>query len=181
MTASIGFPVTILLTSPGHAASAAPPVPAAPQTRAPETPAPDSPAPKIGSSFTPLTRQVHALGLMLRRYAYYWTKLAGAVLLIAAWVAGFVWIGDSWWQLASAAVLAVIMTQTAFLGHDAAHRQIFKSGKWNDWISLIIANLLVGISYGWWQKKHTRHHANPNKDGYDPDIALTAIAFTPAR
>ena len=116
---------------------------------------------------------------MRRRYGYYWTKLVGAVLLIAAWVAGFVWIGDSWWQLASAAVLAVIMTQTAFLGHDAAHRQMFKSGRWNDWISLIIANLLVGISYGWWQSKHTRHHANPNKVGADPDIALTAIAMTP--
>ena len=71
------------------------------------------------------------------------------------------------------------MTQIAFLGHDAAHRQIFRSGRWNDWVSLIIANLLVGISYGWWQSKHNRHHANPNKEGADPDIALAAIAFTP--
>ena len=177
--------MTILLTRPDPAVSAAPPVPAAPEipapeTPRPETPAPETPAPKIGSSFTALTRQVHESGLMRRRYGYYWTKLAGAVLLIAAWVAAFLWIGDSWWQLASAAVLAVIMTQTAFLGHDAAHRQMFKSGKWNDWISLIIANLLVGLSYGWWQSKHTRHHANPNKDGADPDIALTAIAMTPA-
>ena len=57
---------------------------------------------------------------------------------------------------------------------------MFKSGRWNDWVSLIIANLLVGISYGWWQSKHTRHHANPNKEGADPDIALPAIAMTPA-
>ena len=74
-----------------------------------------------------------------------------------------------------------MMTQIAFLGHDAAHRQIFKSGRWNDWISLIIANLLVGISYGWWQSKHNRHHANPNKEGADPDIALATIALTPER
>jgi fatty acid desaturase len=40
---------------------------------------------------------------------------------------------------------------------------------------------LVGISYGWWQSKHNRHHANPNKVGADPDIALPAIAFTPER
>jgi hypothetical protein len=73
------------------------------------------------------------------------------------------------------------MTQISFLGHDAAHRQIFRSGRWNDWVSLIIANLLVGMSYGWWQSKHNRHHANPNKVGADPDIALTAIAFTPER
>ena len=118
---------------------------------------------------------------MRRRYGYYWAKLVGALLVLAAWVVGFLWIGDSWWQLASGAVLAVVMTQVAFLGHDAAHRQMFKSGGWNDWVSLIVANLFVGISYGWWQSKHTRHHANPNKDGYDPDIALTAVAFTPER
>jgi fatty acid desaturase len=43
------------------------------------------------------------------------------------------------------------------------------------------ANLLVGISYGWWQREHNRHHANPNKVGVDPDIALTALALTPAQ
>jgi hypothetical protein len=29
---------------------------------------------------------------------------------------------------------------------------------------------LVGISYGWWMNKHSRHHANPNKIGKAPDI-----------
>jgi fatty acid desaturase len=136
---------------------------------------------KAGSSFTALTRSIHEMGLMRRRYGYYWAKLIGAVLILAAWVVGFILMGDSWWQLASAGILAVLMTQISFLGHDAAHRQIFKSGRWNDWVSLIIANLLVGISYGWWQSKHNRHHANPNKEGADPDIALAAIAMTPAR
>ena len=117
---------------------------------------------------------------MRRRYGYYWAKLIGAVLALTAWVFAFVWLGDSWLQLISAAVLGVLMTQIAFLGHDAAHRQMFKSGRWNDWVSLIVANLLVGISYGWWQSKHTRHHARPNVEGVDPDIALSAIAMTPA-
>jgi len=132
-----------------------------------------------GSTFTALTRQVHELGLMRRRYGYYWTKLIGVVAVLAGWLAAFLWIGDSWWQLAMAAALAVIMARAAFLGHDAAHRQMFKSGKWNDWVSLILTNLLVGISYGWWQGKHSRHHAAPNKEGSDPDIALRAIAITP--
>ena len=72
-----------------------------------------------------------------------------------------------------------VLTQVAMLGHDAAHRQIFRSGRWNDWTSLIIGNLFVGMSYGWWQHKHTRHHANPNKIGTDPDIELPVISFTP--
>jgi fatty acid desaturase len=136
-------------------------------------------ADRQSSEFTALTRDVHAAGLMRRRYAYYWLKMLAMVALLAAFVVVFGWIGDSWWQLITAAVLAVALTQTAFLGHDAAHRQIFKSGKWNDWASLVIANLLVGISYGWWRNKHTRHHANPNKQGADPDIHLAVVAFTP--
>ena len=140
-----------------------------------------SAAARQASSFAELNRQVHELGLFRRRYGYYWTKLIGAAVVLAAWVAVFVWIGDSWWQLVSVGVLGVIMTQIAFLGHDAAHRQIFASGKWNDWVSLIVANLFVGISYGWWRSKHTRHHANPNKDGKDPDIDSRAVAFTPER
>ena len=134
---------------------------------------------RAGSSFTALTRRVHDMNLMRRRYGYYWTKLIGALLILAAWVLAFIWIGDSWWQLVSAGVLAIIMTQLGFLGHDAAHRQIFKSGRWNDWTSMIIANLLVGISYGWWRNKHNRHHANPNKVGSDPDVHLSPIAITP--
>jgi fatty acid desaturase len=134
---------------------------------------------RAGSSFTALTRRVHDMNLMRRRYGYYWTKLIGALLILAAWVLAFIWIGDSWWQLVSAGVLAIIMTQLGFLGHDAAHRQIFKSGRWNDWTSMIIANLLVGISYGWWRSKHNRHHANPNRVGSDPDVHLSAIALTP--
>jgi fatty acid desaturase len=136
---------------------------------------------RLPSDFTALSQSIHAAGLMRRRYGYYWTKIfiLATVLVAAGW--SFVAIGDTWWQLATAAVLAVALTQTAFLGHDAAHRQIFKSGKWNDWVSLVIANLFVGISYGWWRNKHTRHHANPNKEGSDPDIHLKAVAFTPAQ
>jgi fatty acid desaturase len=141
--------------------------------------APSPSGDRSGSSFTVLTRSIHELGLMRRRYSYYWARLIGAVLILIAWVLGFTLIGDSWWQLANAGVFAVVMTQIAFLGHDAAHRQIFKSGRWNDWVSLVIANLLVGISYGWWQSEHNRHHANPNKVGADPDVALAAIAMTP--
>jgi fatty acid desaturase len=111
------------------------------------------PSTHAGSSFTALTRRVHELDLMRRRYGYYWTKLVGALVILTAWVLAFISIGDTWWQLINAGVLAVTMAQLGFLGHDAAHRQIFKSGRWNDWTSLVIANLLVGISYGWWRSK----------------------------
>ncbi|MFG6401708.1 fatty acid desaturase family protein [Microbacterium sp. P04] len=134
--------------------------------------------PRAASDFAELAQRVRDSGLLRRRYGYYWTKLILAPVVLAACLVAFVVIGDTWWQLITAAVLAVVFTQIAFLGHDAAHRQIFASGKWNDWVSLIVGDLLVGMSYGWWQHKHTRHHANPNKTGSDPDIELPVIAVT---
>lgn len=136
--------------------------------------------PRTGTSdFTELAAIVRRSGLLRRRYGYYWTKLAAVPVVLAGAILAFIWIGDTWWQLFTAAGFAVLFTQIAMLGHDAAHRQIFVSGKWNDWVSLILGDLLVGMSYGWWRHKHTRHHANPNKAGTDPDIDLPVIAFTP--
>jgi fatty acid desaturase len=142
-------------------------------TKKPQTPA------HTGSDFTELAAIVRGSGLMRRRYGYYWTKLVAVPVVLAAAVLAFIWIGDTWWQLFTAAFFAVLFTQIAMLGHDAAHRQIFVSGRWNDWISLILGDLFVGMSYGWWRHKHTRHHANPNKIGVDPDIDLPVISFTP--
>jgi fatty acid desaturase len=135
--------------------------------------------PGAHNDYTKLASDIRGSGLLRRRYGYYWTKLVAVPITYAACFALFLWVGNSWWQMAVSALFAVVFTQTAFLGHDAAHRQIFRSGRWNDWISLILGDLFIGMSYGWWQHKHTKHHANPNREGYDPDIELPVIAFTP--
>jgi len=138
----------------------------------------ESPRERQVSAFTALTRQVQEAGLLRRAYGYYWTKLIGLTALGAGLVVAFVVIGDTWWQLGTAVVLALLMTQIAFLGHDAAHRQIFVSGKWNEWVSLIVINLFVGMGTGWWQRKHTKHHGAPNQLHADPDIEPGVLAFT---
>src|SRR5690606_9482349 len=73
--------------------------------------------------------------------------------------------------------LGVLLTQYAFLAHEASHRQVFKSGPANDRAGRVLANLFVGISYQWWMTKHSRHHANPNIVGKDPDIERDFISF----
>ena len=131
------------------------------------------------SDFTALTAKVQEAGLMKRAYGYYWAKLIGLTVAGLALIAVFVVVGDTWWQLVTAAVLAVLLTQVAFVGHDAAHRQIFVSGKWNEWVSLIVINLYAGMGLGWWQRKHNKHHAAPNKAGADPDVEPGVLAYTP--
>lgn len=139
---------------------------------------PDSPRERQVSAFTALTRTVQEAGLLRRAYGYYWTKLGVVTVLGLALAVAFVVVGDTWWQLGTAVVLALLMTQAAFLGHDAAHRQIFVSGKWNEWVSLIVINLFVGMGHGWWQRKHNKHHAAPNKLHADPDIDPGVLAFS---
>jgi fatty acid desaturase len=131
--------------------------------------------------YAQLAALIRESGLMRRRYGYYWTKLIAVPVVTIASIGLFLALGDSWWQMFTAALFAFVFTQIAFLGHDAAHRQIFRSGRWNDWTSLVVGNLFVGMSYGWWQHKHTRHHANPNREGVDPDIDLPVVAFTPSQ
>ena len=140
-------------------------------------PDPSSPSPR-GSEYAELSRQIRRAGLLDRRPRYYaWTITVTAVLFAAGW-AVFVVVGDSWWQLAVAVFLAVMFTQVGFLGHDAGHRQILRSRKASYIIGILHGNLGIGLSYGWWVSKHNRHHAHPNQQGADPDISISALAFT---
>jgi fatty acid desaturase len=130
------------------------------------------------SEYTKLSRQIKQAGLLDRRRGYYAAKTVLNLGLLAAGGAAFVLLEDSWWQLVTAAYLAVVFTQLAFVGHDAGHRQIFRTRRANDLAGLVHANLLVGISFGWWVTKHDRHHSNPNHEDLDPDIDIPALAFT---
>ncbi|MFC7407199.1 fatty acid desaturase family protein [Georgenia alba] len=148
------------------------------QTLAPAQPAAQRPRERQLSDFKALSAAVKEAGLMRRRYGYYWSKLIGLPLAGLVLAGMFVLVGDSWWQVGTAVVLALLLTQIAFLGHDAAHHQVFASGRWNEWVSLVVINLFAGMGYGWWNRKHSKHHNAPNKVGADPDIAPGVLAFT---
>jgi fatty acid desaturase len=144
-----------------------------------EPTAPRASAPKgRWSQYTQLSRQIKQAGLLERRPGWYAVRIGLNLSLLAAGWISFAIIGESWWQLVTAAYLAAVFTQLAFVGHDAGHRQIFRSRHANNRIGLVHANLLVGVSFDWWVGKHNRHHSNPNHEDLDPDISITALAFT---
>jgi fatty acid desaturase len=144
-----------------------------------EPTAPRASAPKGGwGQYTQLSRQIKQAGLLERRRDWYAARIGLNLALLAAGGTAFFFLRDSWWQLLTAAYLAVVFTQLAFVGHDAGHRQIFRSRRANDLVGLVHANLGVGVSFDWWVGKHNRHHTNPNHEDLDPDISITALAFT---
>ncbi|MFL6224952.1 MAG: fatty acid desaturase family protein [Actinomycetes bacterium] len=142
------------------------------------TAGPTPPRARRWSEYTQLSRQIKQAGLLERRRGWYAAKIGINLALLAGGWAAFAILGESWWQLVTAAYLAVVFAQMAFVGHDAGHRQIFRSRRANNLIGLVHANLLVGISFGWWVAKHDRHHSNPNHEDLDPDIDIPALAFT---
>jgi fatty acid desaturase len=130
------------------------------------------------TEYSALLRTVRDAGLLRRRTGFYYGFFGILMLALGGVGLGVVLIGDSWFQLLMAAALGIILTQFGFLAHEASHRQVFTSGKVNDVAGRILANLFVGISYSWWMTKHSRHHANPNIVGKDPDIARDFVSFT---
>jgi fatty acid desaturase len=138
----------------------------------------ERPRATAGSDFAELGRRINAAGLLRRRPAYYVARLGlvgGALVL--GWAAFFA-IGASWWTLAVAAFLAVVFAQTALVAHDLAHRQVFRTNKPSARAGLIAGNLAIGMSYGYWMDKHTKHHANPNHDDLDPDVGPGVLVWS---
>lgn len=132
--------------------------------------------PPMARAYKEVMHVVRETGLLRRTPIFY--SLIGVALLLcfAGCVAGFILLGDSWFQLLIAGALGILFTQVAFLAHEAAHRQILSDGPANFRLARILAGI-VGMSYSWWDSKHTKHHGNPNMVGKDPDIEVDTISF----
>ncbi|GAA0552048.1 acyl-CoA desaturase [Paractinoplanes ferrugineus] len=130
------------------------------------------------TDFAELAGRINAAGLLDRQPAYYAVRLgAVAAALVGGWVAFFL-IGASWWTLAVAVFLAVVFAQVALVAHDLAHRQVFRTNAPSRRAGLIAGNLAIGMSYGYWMDKHTKHHANPNHDDLDPDVGPGVLVWS---
>ncbi|WP_371403880.1 acyl-CoA desaturase [Kribbella sp. NBC_00662] len=131
-----------------------------------------------GSDFAPLLREIKAAGLLERRTAAYAMAIGINVALMALTWAAIAAVGASWWVVLLALPLGILTTRAAFFGHDAGHQQIASSRKLHDWIGMLHGNVVLGMSYAWWNDKHNRHHANPNHTDKDPDVGEGVFVWT---
>jgi fatty acid desaturase len=148
------------------------------ETEVPPTTGPPPSSATSREAFAELSRRVRADGLFRRRNRYYAWKIPVTIGAFVLLVAVAVLVGDSWWNLCVAVALALVMGQISFLGHDAGHRQVSANRRGNDLVGLLLANLLSGVSFGWWLTKHSRHHGHTNQDGKDPDMDAGALVYT---
>ncbi|MBG0857780.1 acyl-CoA desaturase [Streptomyces spinoverrucosus] len=131
-----------------------------------------------GSDFSELSRRITEAGLLRRRPLYYTVRFGAVALSLTGGVWAFLALGNSWSQLIVAAFLAVVFGQLGLAAHDLAHRQVFTRRRPSEAGGLLVANLLLGMSYGWWMNKHTRHHANPNHETKDPDVSPDILVWS---
>jgi fatty acid desaturase len=130
------------------------------------------------SDYATLSRIVKDAGLLERRPFYYWARIVANVALVAVAGAGLYLARGSWWEMLVAVYIAVVSTQLAFTGHEAGHRQMFRSRRANELAGYLHGNLMIGLSYDWWVDKHNRHHRNPNQTDLDPDVGTGAFCFS---
>jgi len=129
------------------------------------------------SGYAELAQEVRRLGLLRHRPGFYAGLLVANLAALAAVVAAMVLLSGSWWLLAIAAGFSVVSTQLAFFGHDTGHRQVTRRRGRSRLLGLAHANLLSGLSYGWWVDKHNAHHAHPNDVESDPDVHPGVLVF----
>ena len=130
------------------------------------------------NEYAELKRLIKRQGLLDKQPAYYAYKILLTLGMLALSLSLVLLIDTLWLQLLNAVYLAFVFTQIAFIGHDLGHRQIFHSARKSALLGLVVGNLTLGLSRGWWVDKHNQHHANPNHDELDPDIDFPILAFS---
>lgn len=119
-----------------------------------------------------LREEIEQAGLLLKsptRYILYFLMI-GCGIVFSLWVLTRT---DHFFPVVLDAVfLGLLFAQSAFLGHDIAHKQVFRSSVWQNIIGTLWFGAVFGASMRWWTIKHNLHHAHPNKIGVDPDLKV---------
>ncbi|NUM43329.1 MAG: fatty acid desaturase [Anaerolineales bacterium] len=129
-------------------------------------------------SYAALKRLLKEKGLLDKQPGFLTYKIVSTALMLALSLVILFVTDNGWIQMANAVYLAFVFGQIGFIAHDAGHRQGFHTPKQNDFWGILHANLLIGMSFGWWVDKHNQHHAHPNQEDLDPDIDIPVVAFT---
>ncbi|HLH69788.1 MAG TPA: acyl-CoA desaturase [Candidatus Dormibacteraeota bacterium] len=133
----------------------------------------------VPSDYAILKRRVREAGLLEKQPGFYLCVIVVNMALLAGCCVVLAQVRHPWVQAADGVVLGLVAGQLGFQLHDAGHHQMFGRRWKNTLVAFLTADALLGVSYGWWVRKHNQHHANPNHLDLDPDINNPAIAYSP--
>src|SRR3712207_4982572 len=131
------------------------------------------------NDYAVLKQRVLQAGLLEKQPRTALTGILINLALLGLCFAIFAWFRNPWLVALNAVFLSFLSGQFGFVLHEAGHRQMFRHSWQNLVVGLLHANLLVGVSFGFWVRKHNQHHAHPNHDDLDPDLDIPLLAFSP--
>ena len=128
--------------------------------------------------YATLRRMVRSAGLLNPQPVYYsWKSFITLGPFVLAYYLAIT-VDNSTLLALSAVLVGITAAQVGLLGHDIGHRQVVHDRGIRHALSLLMANLLLGVSYTWWTTKHNKHHSSPNQVGEDPDVNFATLAFS---
>lgn len=98
--------------------------------------------------------------------------LLGAALAAALWLA---WTGSAWAVLAACVMLALLLAQFAFVGHDAGHGSIGRKPAVNRAFGQLAMTLVTGLAFDEWIGRHRQHHQFCQDESRDPDMSVACV------
>ncbi|KAJ1960622.1 hypothetical protein GGI12_003700 [Dipsacomyces acuminosporus] len=125
----------------------------------------------IQRDFRKLDDYLHSAGFYKCNYQDYLVEGARYLLLFAASVSLILYGPHSAWTYVLAGLCtAQLWQQLAFFAHDLGHNELTGVREFDMVLGICIADLLGGLSVGWWKKNHNTHHIVTNDVDNDPDI-----------
>lgn len=131
-------------------------------------------------AYAKLRNQITKAGVLDRAYGYYALL---AIFILGGFALSLYYVitlPTSWPLLFWATTLSFFTVQFGGFLHDGAHRAIFTSTTYNDWVGHFFGTLLV-IGYPAWRTTHNAHHASTNIEDEDPDLETPLHNFTVKR
>ncbi|CAO1614762.1 unnamed protein product [Parajaminaea phylloscopi] len=126
---------------------------------------------QISVAFKELHQQVKEAGLYKLRPSGYARECARYFALgLTAYLFWYYADGQRYRYLLSSFFLGLFWHQLTFTAHDAGHSGITHSHAVDRAIGVFIADLVGGLSLGWWCDNHDVHHLVTNHPEHDPDI-----------
>ncbi|KAG7898319.1 hypothetical protein KL935_004469 [Ogataea polymorpha] len=120
----------------------------------------------ISKKYAELHEKVKAAGLYECPYVEYYKQLCinGGLFLYF-----LVFLKIRWYFL-SAVSIGLCWQQLTFIAHDAGHLAITHNYNIDNFLGVLVADWMGGLSLGWWKRNHNVHHLVTNDPVHDPDI-----------
>jgi fatty acid desaturase len=119
--------------------------------------------------------QLAASGCTTLHPAWTWLRLLALSAALALCLA-FAWRTPSTaYAMLACLPIALVLAQFAFLGHDAGHRALHRSGFWRGVLGQLCMTVVTGMAFEEWFERHSAHHRHCQDEQQDPDMDVSVV------